>query len=55
MLTCHPRLRNPLQYSELIWNFNHFSGVDWDNKAGKKAVFLIEGKGKGKASNHRLF
>lgn len=41
------------KYSEMTWNFNHFSGVDWDNKAGKKAVFLIEGKGKGQSSSLR--
>lgn len=34
------------QYSSFKWNFNHFSGVDWDNKNQKKAIFLIEGKGK---------
>lgn len=34
------------KYSKMKWNFNHFSGVDWDDKAGEKKIFLIEGKGK---------
>lgn len=29
------------------WNFNHFTGVDFDNKQGKKAIFRIEGENKG--------
>ena len=29
------------------WNFNHFTGVDWDAKKEKKAIFQIQGENKG--------
>jgi alpha-amylase len=28
------------------YNFNHFTGVDFDNKTGKKSIFRIEGENK---------
>ncbi|GAA5821107.1 hypothetical protein JCM10212_002981 [Sporobolomyces blumeae] len=34
------------KYSEFKWNFNHFTGVDYDNKAQKKGIFKIQGDGK---------
>ena len=34
------------KYSKMHWTYNHFTGVDWDQKGGKKAVFRIEGDGK---------
>jgi hypothetical protein len=35
-----------LQYSDFKWNFNHFTGVDYDDNTGKKAIFRIHGDGK---------
>lgn len=35
-----------LQYSNLKWNFNHFTGVDYNNDGGKNAIFRIHGDGK---------
>lgn len=35
------------KYSKLKWNFNHFTGVDYDNKSSKKSIFKIQGDGKG--------
>ncbi|UZJ50717.1 hypothetical protein CBS101457_000037 [Exobasidium rhododendri] len=34
------------KYSSMKWSFNHFTGVDWDQKGGKKSIFRIEGDGK---------
>ena len=34
------------QYSQFQWNFNHFSGVDFDNKTGKTAIYKILGENK---------
>ncbi|CDZ98132.1 alpha-amylase [Phaffia rhodozyma] len=34
------------KYSKLKWNFNHFTGVDWDDKGKKKSIFKIHGDGK---------
>lgn len=31
-------------YSDFKWNSSHFNGVDWDEKAKKKALYLFEGK-----------
>lgn len=28
------------------WNFNHFSGCDWDAASETKAIFRIQGDGK---------
>lgn len=39
------------KYSEFQWNFNHFSGVDYDNKTGDKGVFRILGDNKGFADD----
>lgn len=33
-------------FSELEWHWYHFSGVDYDNATGKKAIFQIQGEGK---------
>ena len=34
-------------YSKLIWNYNHFTGVDFDNLTGTKGSFGIIGENKG--------
>lgn len=34
------------KYSDFIWNFQHFSGVDWDEIEKKKAIFKIRGENK---------
>ncbi|TDL24317.1 putative alpha-amylase [Rickenella mellea] len=34
------------KYSKFKWNFNHFTGVDYNNEGGKKAIFKIHGDGK---------
>ncbi len=34
------------KYSDFKWGFEHFTGVDWDQKAETKAIFRIEGDGK---------
>lgn len=33
------------QYSSFQWNHTHFDGVDWDERAKRKGVFQLEGKG----------
>lgn len=35
------------QYSAFKWHFQHFTGVDFDNKTGEKGVFRILGENKG--------
>ena len=35
------------KYSDFIWNFHHFSGVDYDQREGKQGVFRILGENKG--------
>ncbi|KAK4702483.1 alpha-amylase, partial [Phenoliferia sp. Uapishka_3] len=35
------------QHSKFEWNFNHFTGVDWDAKTEKKAIYKICGENKG--------
>lgn len=32
------------QYSSRRWNKAHFTGVDYDNATGEKAIWLFEGK-----------
>jgi len=34
------------QYSKLKWNFNHFTGVDYNENDGKTSIFRIQGDGK---------
>lgn len=34
------------QYSKMEWHHYHFSGVDWDARNEKKAIFKIQGEGK---------
>ncbi|KAG8818876.1 hypothetical protein FRC17_010675 [Serendipita sp. 399] len=34
------------QYSQMKWCFNHFTGVDFDNKTEKTQIFRIQGNGK---------
>ncbi|OCF61510.1 alpha-amylase [Kwoniella mangroviensis CBS 10435] len=38
-------------YSPLKWNYNHFTGVDYDAKTETKAIFKIQGDGKGWAED----
>lgn len=33
------------------WHSYHFSGVDWDQKNKKSAIYLIEGDGKSWSEN----
>lgn len=35
------------KYSDFQWNFNHFSGVDFDQLSGQTGIFKIEGENKG--------
>lgn len=35
------------KYSEFQWNFNHFSGVDFDQLSGKTGIYKILGDNKG--------
>lgn len=39
------------KYSNFKWGFEHFTGVDWDQKGETKAIFRIEGDGKHWASD----
>ncbi len=32
------------KYSDFTWNWKHFDGTDWDQKAQRKSVFLFQGK-----------
>ncbi|WVF67353.1 hypothetical protein IAT40_002108 [Kwoniella sp. CBS 6097] len=34
------------KYSDLKWNFNHFTGVDYDAKTETKAIYKIQGENK---------
>ncbi|KAJ7598458.1 alpha-amylase [Mycena floridula] len=34
------------KYSDFKWNFNHFTGVDYNDADGKTAIFRIHGDGK---------
>lgn len=34
------------KYSQFIWNFQHFTGVDYDEETGKNGIFKICGDGK---------
>lgn len=34
------------RYSDFQWNFNHFSGCDYDAATDTKAIFRIQGDGK---------
>lgn len=34
------------KYSEFVWNFNHFTGVDYDHRTGENGVFKILGDNK---------
>lgn len=35
------------KYSDFVWHFQHFNGVDFDNKQNKKSIFEIAGENKG--------
>lgn len=35
------------KYSDFKWNYNHFSGVDYDNLTGTNAIYKIIGENKG--------
>ena len=35
------------KYSDFEWNYNHFSGVDFDEKSGTEGIFRILGENKG--------
>ncbi|CAO1636433.1 unnamed protein product [Sympodiomycopsis kandeliae] len=39
------------KYSQMQWNFEKFTGVDYDNKTGDKGVFRILGDNKGFAND----
>ncbi|MCO5566240.1 hypothetical protein L7F22_019916 [Adiantum nelumboides] len=38
-------------YSDFKWSFEHFTGVDWDQKNQEKGIFRIEGENKGWAQD----
>ena len=31
-------------YSDFVWNWRHFDGVDWDDKRKRNGLFLLKGK-----------
>ncbi|MDY6085796.1 MAG: alpha-amylase [Peptoniphilaceae bacterium] len=33
-------------YSDFVWNFNHFTGIDFDQRTGTNAIYRIMGDGK---------
>jgi hypothetical protein len=39
-------LSQSYQYSDLKWNFNHFTGVDWNEEDKKKSIYRILGENK---------
>ncbi|WP_370646088.1 alpha-amylase [Sporolactobacillus sp. STSJ-5] len=39
------------KYSDFIWTWEHFSGVDYDQLTSKKAIYMIEGLNKGWADD----
>lgn len=39
------------KYSQFIWNFQHFTGVDYDEETGKNGIFKICGDGKNWSEN----
>ncbi len=34
------------KYSSFVWNFNHFTGVDYDHRSGENAIYKILGDNK---------
>lgn len=34
------------KYSDFVWNFNHFTGVDYDQRTGESGIFKILGENK---------
>lgn len=42
------------QYSEVQWNWTHFSGTDFNQENGKKAIYMIKGTAKGWAENSEV-
>lgn len=38
-------------YSDFKWSWEHFTGVDFNNATGKKAIYMIKGLNKGWAEN----
>lgn len=34
------------KYSDFVWNFNHFTGIDFDQRTETSAIFRIMGEGK---------
>lgn len=42
------------QYSEFQWNWTHFSGTDFNQENGKKAIYMIKGIAKGWAENDEV-
>ena len=39
------------KYSDFKWNFNHFTGVDYNADGGKTCIYKIQGDGKDWARN----
>lgn len=39
------------KYSEFKWNWTHFSGTDFNQEDGEKAIYMIKGTAKGWAEN----
>ncbi|GAA5917134.1 hypothetical protein JCM6882_009359, partial [Rhodosporidiobolus microsporus] len=40
------RIGKPNSQSDFVWSHIHFTGVDWDARTEKKAIFKIQGEGK---------
>lgn len=42
------------KYSQFEWNWTHFSGTDFNQENGKKAIYMIKGIAKGWAENDQV-
>ncbi len=42
------------KYSQFEWNWTHFSGTDFNQENGKKAIYMIKGIAKGWAENDEV-
>lgn len=42
------------EYSDFIWDFNCFSGTDFDQKTGESGIFMIKGENKGWADDEAV-
>ena len=42
------------EYSDFIWDFNCFSGTDFDQRTGESGIFMIKGENKGWADDEAV-